>query len=276
MKMLNKNKIRTDSGGHDRINASVTVETAFAFPLFFFCIWMFWQLFLVILLQMNVTLNVTSSVGELSTVGYINRMTSGKKCKDESLVLEGLIYGKLLDGLNVFREGLWVDCKRSGDNDYIIEVTVDHPIAAPFFKKVNVPFKLSYKVRENTGVWDDNKLVAKTADTKEKNEVGEKVYVTESGSVYHRDPACSYLSVKAQSVKKSEVEDKRNRDGKRYTECEYCRNAVHTGEVYITYYGTKFHYRSDCQMLKRSVREVDISEVEGKSPCSKCGGKNEQ
>jgi hypothetical protein len=276
MKMLNNNKIRTDNGGHDRLKASVTVETAFSFPLFFFFLWMLWQLFLVILLEMNVTRKVMTSAQEFSAVGYINRTISGKKCNDESIVLNGLIYGNLFESLNVFDEGLRVECKRSGDDDYIIEVIMDHPLVAPFFKKVSLPLKFSYKIRENTGVWDDNRLIAKKEVKDEKKEKKEKVYITESGSVYHRDPGCCYLSVKAQSLKESELKDKRNRDGKRYTECKYCKDSVHTGEVYITYYGTKFHYGSDCSMLKRSVREADLSEIKGMSPCSKCGGNNEQ
>lgn len=279
MNMLNKNKIRTDSGGHGEARGSVTVETAFAFPIFFFCIWMFWQLFLVILLEMNVTLNVYRTAREFSAVEYINRTAFGKEKKDEKFLLLPVLYANLLAGTNGINDIMIADCSMSGDDDYIIEVTVDHPVAAPFFKAFHVTFKHSYRIRGNTGVWDDNKLTAKNGkDTSkpQEPEKNEKVYVTENGTVFHRDPGCCYLSVKAEAVKADDVKNRRNRDGKKYTECVYCRNSPHTDEVYITLYGTKFHYCGDCGQLKRSVREVDLSEVGKMTPCSKCGGKNEQ
>ncbi len=268
----NNVKTRTDNSGHTDVKASVTVETAMAFPLFFLFIWMIWQLFLTVLLELNMTRNVAKTVNEFAAAGYINRLTSEKDPRSSDALLEAMIYANNAAKIGDLWKTLSVECKVSED-DYIIEVNAEHVIEPMFFADFSLPFMQSYRIRENTGIWEANKPVSETKEKEEDKDHGEKVYVTENGKVYHRDLFCSYITVRAEAIDIEELQNRRNRDGKRYLECEYCRDAVRTGEVYITYFGTKYHYSSDCSGLKRCVREVELNEVEGMRPCSKCGGK---
>lgn len=97
------------------------------------------------------------------------------------------------------------------------------------------------------------------------------VYITETGTVYHRSRECSHLRLSVTAVNKNRVGDKRNENGGRYRECERCRekNRGQT-KVYITSQGDRYHYDLQCSGIKRTISMIKLSEVGGRSPCSRC------
>ncbi len=266
---------RTDNGEHRTFEGSVTVEASIVFPVFFFFVWMIWQIFLVILLTLNLTLSVAKTAGMLSAAGYPVRDACGEKCEDTKYVWLPALYAGVLSGREEFYGDLWIDFEEEEESVYIIEVTAKLPIAAPFFGRFTLPVEQRFKLHANTGVWDPNAF-SKKEEAKEGETESEKVYVTESGSVYHRSLTCSHLSVKAEAVSAEDVGNRRNRDGKKYELCSYCKNSPRGDEVFITAYGTKYHFNADCLALKRKVREVSLDEVKGMKPCSTCGNVDPQ
>ncbi len=99
----------------------------------------------------------------------------------------------------------------------------------------------------------------------------EMVYVTEHGEVYHRNIDCVHLLIKVESVSFSDLPLLRNKDGRKYTACEYCGGAIGGGNVFITGYGDRYHSSVNCRGLKRKIYTIPISEVGGRRPCSACG-----
>lgn len=100
----------------------------------------------------------------------------------------------------------------------------------------------------------------------------EMVYVTESGSVYHRNPGCRYLHVALNQIPGSSISSAHNAQGEKYYACEICsKGQKPAGMVYITKNGNKYHNRESCSGLKRTVRLVKISEVQGMGACGSCG-----
>lgn len=99
------------------------------------------------------------------------------------------------------------------------------------------------------------------------------VYVTESGTVYHRNLSCSYLNVSMQQISGSAVKSMKNAYGEKYQACELCsRGQEPAGVVYITKKSNRFHNQESCSGLKRSIRMVKESEVSGKmGACGCCG-----
>ena len=99
------------------------------------------------------------------------------------------------------------------------------------------------------------------------------VYVTESGTVYHRNLSCSYLNVSMQQISGSAVKSMKNAYGEKYQACELCsRGQEPAGVVYITKKSNRFHNQESCSGLKRSIRMVKESEVSGKmGACGRCG-----
>lgn len=100
----------------------------------------------------------------------------------------------------------------------------------------------------------------------------EYVYITDTGTVYHRNRGCSYLNPSIRCVQAGELENLRNKGGGIYYACPLCDTLQATGNYYITDYGTSYHTSVICSGLKRTVYEVRLSEVGGRSGCSKCGG----
>lgn len=97
------------------------------------------------------------------------------------------------------------------------------------------------------------------------------VYITKTGTVYHRDRNCTYLNPRIETVSAPSVSDKRNASGEKYTPCGFCGAAGGGNQVYITSYGSSFHRRLDCPGLKRTIYTVPLSEVGARGRCSKCG-----
>ena len=108
-------------------------------------------------------------------------------------------------------------------------------------------------------------------ENQEDTENGEiYVFITKNGTVYHRNRNCTYLNPSVKAVYFEDLKEKRNENGAIYYACERCQNAK-AAVVYITEQGTRYHTSLECSGLKRTVYSIPISEVGGRSPCSKCG-----
>ena len=96
------------------------------------------------------------------------------------------------------------------------------------------------------------------------------VYVTATGTVYHRDRNCTHIKLSIQEVGKDSVEKLRNRGGAKYYPCS-CYKSHPSSSVYITRDGTRYHSSVSCSSLKRTVKKVTLSDAGQLKPCSKCG-----
>lgn len=98
----------------------------------------------------------------------------------------------------------------------------------------------------------------------------EYVYITEHGYVYHRKMECSHLKVSISMINVEEVNNYRNSSGRKYTPCQLC-GGYSTGALFITSDGDKYHCSAKCSGLRRSIKTVRLSEIDGRGPCSECG-----
>lgn len=99
----------------------------------------------------------------------------------------------------------------------------------------------------------------------------ELVYITQSGTVYHRERSCKYLNPSIQLISRDRAQNGENENGKRYTACQICGGA---GElVYVTAGGERYHNTVTCSGLKRTIRSVTLEEAitAGRHACSGCG-----
>lgn len=96
------------------------------------------------------------------------------------------------------------------------------------------------------------------------------VFITKNGTVYHRNRNCTYLNPSVKAIYYDDLKERRNENGAIYYACERCGNTK-TTVVYITEQGTRYHTSLECSGLKRTIYSIPISEVGGRSPCSKCG-----
>jgi len=101
-------------------------------------------------------------------------------------------------------------------------------------------------------------------------EEGIYVFVTPNGEKYHFSESCTYLKVKLQAVESSKVKESRNLDGEIYRPCEVCGGG-NCYVVYVTKWGNRYHTKTDCNAIQKNVQRVLLSQVGGRTVCSKCG-----
>lgn len=103
-------------------------------------------------------------------------------------------------------------------------------------------------------------------------QIEKMVYMTDSGTVYHKNPGCSYINLSVNQISGSSVSGAVNQYGEKYSACETCsRNQKPSGSVYITQQGNRYHNLGSCSGLKRTVRLVKESDVSDVCACSRCG-----
>lgn len=100
---------------------------------------------------------------------------------------------------------------------------------------------------------------------------GEIVYISETGSVYHRDINCSHIRLSIYETNSEEIDLLRNDAGARYRSCSACHSAPSDFVLYVTTDGTKYHNTLMCSGLTRNVRAIPLFQVTDRRPCSRCG-----
>lgn len=107
-----------------------------------------------------------------------------------------------------------------------------------------------------------------TASGKEKEEM---VYITKSGTAYHRQRECIYLNPTIRMMGSSQAQNAVNSEGKKYTACSVCGG--NSEIVYVTEDGVRYHSTVTCSGLKRSIEYVTLQEAieAGRHACPRCG-----
>lgn len=241
--------------------ASYTLEAAVIFPIV--------AGFIVFILMYFRILQVQTGVSAALT--YASRMTAVEACVVDSepallLSAEGLMISKLKDNEQVenYVQGgaAGISLLKSDFSGKNVELRAEYAVKLPF----NF-FEISEYSVSQTSL--SRKWIGQTSGS----ETGSYVYITDFGSVYHKSKSCCYLDLSINSVNISDIAPLRNKSGAKYSACSKCvAKNMADSKVYITDYGTLYHSDISCSALKRTIHIVKLSEVDGMSACSKCGG----
>lgn len=99
----------------------------------------------------------------------------------------------------------------------------------------------------------------------------EYVFITPTGTVYHRNRECTYLQPSITTLPAGDLGIARNNSGGKYYPCEVC-HPTYGGLKFITREGNRYHDSASCPALKRTVYAVTLESVKDHMPaCSKCG-----
>ena len=251
--LLKRHLFRTS----DRKKASYSIEAAVALPIFMgfvVCIMFFIR---VLMVEWTIDCAMTEAVDTIAV------------SDDEPSVYaaQALFYEKLLTGdigLDPIQGGVL------GIN--LFDSSVD---------KKNVTLSASYRVGlpirmfSHQGIYIHQKKSARIwngYDPHEDSGDEKLVYVTPYGRAYHLSRTCPYINPSIVAVKKSEVSDRKNNGGHRYSICPMCGGKAQD-TVYITSWGECYHSSVDCSGLKRTLNMIKLSEAKEKyHECPKCGG----
>lgn len=247
--------------------ASFTIEAALALPLFLYLILAILLLFQVMKLQMMLRDAAYDAARALAATSYITEEqseeastlisgleTAGSYVTAQSKVTEEDLLSLVVGG----RAGIL--CSSEDADADMVRVSASCLIRMPIPLPVHKYLQLSETVCVRkwigyTGAGDGG---------------GQMVYVTETGSVYHKDRDCSYLNPSVQAVTLSERLAARNESGGIYHACKLC-GSNSSLVYYITDYGDSYHTSATCSGLKRTIYTVTEEEA-NKHACSKCGG----
>jgi hypothetical protein len=155
-------------------------------------------------------------------------------------------------------------------NDDYVDIVVRYYVKIPI--KIFQLEEMHMIQRVRLRAWTGYEVAATyTMEEENGNSDDTIVYVTETGSVYHKSNDCSHIKLSVREVY-GLPNDLRNDYGSKYDSCEACCTGKEgdNATYYITSDGTKYHTRRDCSKIKRNVREMRLSEVGSRTPCKRC------
>ncbi len=256
------------------LQGSITAETAFALPLFlFFCIQI---ISLISLFQLHSTLeaalhqetakvslyayacdragiDIQSGMGEIVTDAVLKRnviQRAGRDYLDRSMIKGG-------------SSGIRVGYKTAPDTQDTVDITLSYRVTPVVDLLGFSGFTMGNRCRMKA--WTGYRTQYVPADT----ESEELVYITETGTVYHKSRNCSHLMLSVRPVETDALGVIRNDAGGKYYACEHCGKGDGS-IVFITEQGNRYHGSLHCSGLKRTVYTIPVSETGGRGPCSRC------
>ena len=273
--------------------ASLTVEAAVMMPLFLLTMFLCWNLFLSCTVHIRIQHALDEVSAQIAEQSYLIETLgsgSGKDTSDGGLTFSKIAAGaawrttahalvvqavgqEALDSSPI-QGGAWgLTLLRSSWNRHKdVKLVCDYQLA--FRIPLGNLFRINVKQVSLRKCWTGKQPAAsgQKEESEESTEAVEYVYVTETGTVYHRSINCYHLNVTVRKVPASAVGGKRNRGGGKYTACQHCAVGVDLpATLYITPEGDRYHVTRDCSGLKRTVKTVPLSQVSFR-PCKHCGG----
>lgn len=275
-----------------KTKASLTIETALALPIFMFFVLAIIDLLVVISLQARIQLTIEETARSIGKTAYLlncaDEIITGNPSEidadTESLLSAGINSltiktWMLKDGRKEWLDrsqiingasGLYTYNSSYDEKTGILDIVVNYNYRIPFLPEQIGTVALAQ--RSYCHVWTGRKL--DDTDSNRNENATQTVYITPYGTVYHTSKECSYLDLSIHPISLTEISDARNANGEKYERCTCANCANPKDTVYITDYGTNWHTDINCSGLKRTVEEVDISEVGDLHICPKCGEKH--
>lgn len=273
------------ASAHATADGSLTLEATLVFPIFMLVLLYFMFFFQVLMMEMHVEqalqytsrtmavyagLDLVPSEDASEEAGALRSALTKSGTKLVSTqVAKSMVASRLEErGAQTWRIENGVSgihyAQSSLDGDYI-DLIVSYKMKEPFsyFPQIGT---IRIQQRARARKWTGDHGVTQAAPDEE------IVYITPTGTVYHRSKTCPYLDRVIRTVSAGAIEGRRNKSGAKYYACKKCAKSGATGMLYITDYGTRFHTKKTCSELNRDIMEIPLSQVAERKACSKCGG----
>lgn len=246
------------------VQGSLTIEASLVIPVFIFA--MFMVLSVINLLRFH--LNLQEAVHQETKKLALSAFDAGFDCQTDSVragVLS-LLDNKLVERAPVRNGAEGIDFSGSRlDNRELIEINASYEAELPYDSMGLFDYHFTAGCVMHTYTGYEKGLNERDVTRKEE----EYVYVTPTGTVYHKDRECTYLRLSIKETSRDSLKDLRNSSGHKYYACEKCGRKSGSS-VYITSDGTCYHGSLSCPGLKRTVSCIPLSECGGRGPCSRC------
>lgn len=238
------------------IEGSVTIEAAISIILFMMMILFVENFMMIVNKEMDMQIQINNTARQIAKNMFY--VSIAEELSDNQEKLEGIkTKGEAINKALAAYAMVGADISDSNIENGIVDMVVKYQAKIPFLNKI-FPMCQRALVKDWSGV--------------DITQEGEKVYITNSGTVYHRSKDCSHLVIHISKTTVSGATLKRNDSGGKYSACEHCINKemMPDESVFITEDGNRYHISLQCQALTRRVMEVDISMVGDRRLCSAC------
>lgn len=244
-----------------KVHAVITVEAALTIPLFFLAGVTLIYLLEVQAVRTSVKMGAYAAAKNAAEKTYMTPVFLSSKA--ESDIVE-VIGQERLERSIIVGKTSGFDCRKSKlhPGTGIIELVVEYQVQPPI-KLFAIP-PISQGERIKIKGWNGYQR-GSYAETEG------YVYITETGTVYHKSYQCTHLKLSIQASSLAEIDHLRNEYQGKYYPCEKCKAQSASGTVYYTTSGDRYHTSLGCSGLKRKIRAVKLSEVGGRGACSRCG-----
>lgn len=207
---------------------------------------------------MDINLGLADWVQESSSQGILksySREYLDTEYMNHSCI-KGGFYGISFEGSNLFAE------------EDMIDIHISYQVELPIRIFLVPSMRMEQRIRLRSWTGYQVEAAYQIDSDKEKEST---VFVTQTGSVYHKSESCSHIKLSVRSVQGIPTA-LRNEQGAKYYPCEVCSKGTtdQIGTYYITSDGTRYHKIRECSAIKRNVREIPLSEVGSRAPCKRC------
>lgn len=256
------NTDNSDSGGRAGKRGVLTIEAALVIPLFLIAMMTLLYVINLSYVYEKVSIAVCEEARRVSVESYDNEGIHIGRVQAE---IEELLGEKLLNSGIIAGGRGGLDFSKTDLTDREIAViAVGYKAEIPF--ALPVINELKYECQAVVHTW-----TGYTHGLNEREDASEYVYMTNSGTVYHRSRECSHIRLKIRCVSADEISALRNESGGKYVQCAVCRPKKDCNRLYITEDGDRYHSTLSCSGLIRTVIRVRLNSIEGVKPCSRCG-----
>lgn len=243
---------------------SLTIEASLVLPVFLFAMFLALSLINLMRFHLNLQEAVHQETRKLAMSSFREWNASSGSVGGEILAR---LNGTMLNRAPVKGGAGGIDFSGSElSNREVIEITAAYEAKLPYDFFNIFDRRFCARCLMHTFIGYEKGLDERSVERKSE----EYVYVTETGTVYHKDRECTYLRLSIKEVDRSVLKDLRNSSGHKYYACRSCGKAA-GGKVYITSDGTCYHSSLSCHGLKRTVNSIPLSQAKGRRPCSRCG-----
>lgn len=179
----------------------------------------------------------------------------GKEKLDNSLLIKGS------KGINYIHTEIM--------KDDIIDIIGIYQVS-PFFSEIPI-FRIKMMNRSRLRGWTgyDNTLHSEQEEKDSTSQDTKNVYITNTGEVYHTNRGCTHIRLSITASNIEAIKTIRNQSGGKYKPCDSCE-IKGTIKVYITKNGQRYHSSTSCHSLKRTIKEIPLSQVKEKPLCTRC------
>lgn len=258
---------------------SLTLEAAVVIPLFLLAMMSVLSFVQVLLIQMRILIPMENVAREMAQYVYLQEKSIGEEVIDSlpgHFVSGGISIAaarkRIVDavgeqwledcGIVDGKAGLSFLFSRIPDEENMVDVVVHYRVQLKvcFVDIPSIPITQRCCVRG----WVGKVPEKEDAST-------QMVYITDSGTVYHKSLGCRHLQLSIQQVYLEDVASLRNQSGGKYYPCESCKKSEGL-VVYITDTGNRYHSTLSCKGIKRGIQKVTIKEAGTRTACKRCGG----